>query len=73
MITADQRAEFSQQLRHRGRRKSAIPIRVPTSVKIPIPVYDALCRRATRERCSLHALMLRVLASAAPTEFPVVK
>jgi len=34
-------------------------------VKLPEPVYDALCRKAAQERCSLHALMTRALASFA--------
>lgn len=63
-MTPQDRAEFSQQLRRRGPKVRVVP-RVPTSVKLPEPVYDALCRKAAQERCSLHALMTRALASFA--------
>jgi len=67
-MTPQDRAAFGQQLRRRGRRKSD-QVKVQTTVKIPVPIYDALCRRASMERCSLHALMNRALSSAARTEF----
>lgn len=69
MISPCERAEFSQQLTRRRGPKVRVTPRVPTSVKLPAPVYDALCRKASQERCSLHALLNRALASfAGPVE-----
>jgi hypothetical protein len=66
IIDRDDRAVFSEQLsnrRHRGRPR-AVPT-VATSVKLPEPVYDALCRHAQREGESLHATMRKALESYA--------
>lgn len=66
-MTPQDRAEFSQQLaerRKRGRPAAANKITVkPTSVRIPDPVFAALCQVAKRERVSLHRLMNAALVS----------
>lgn len=62
-MAADQRAAFVAQVRRRGRPPiNKIPVR-PTSVRVPDPVFEALCRIATRERVSLHRLMNTALVS----------
>ena len=67
MITPEARVEFTQQIRarRRGRPKSLTPI-VVTSVKLPEPLFDALCQRAMRERRSLHSLIKDALRLYVP-------
>lgn len=65
MISAERSVAFGQQLRERRRRGRPVSEKVPvkpTSVKIPDPVHDALCRIARRERISLHQLANKALA-----------
>lgn len=50
-----------------GRPRTLVPT-VPTSVHIPLPIYDAICRRALRRGCSVHRLLLEVIRRAAATE-----
>ena len=69
MISTQARSEFGEQLRRRRGRRKSDQVKVQTTVKISAPIYDALCRRASIERCSLHALMNRALSSAARIEF----
>lgn len=67
MSEREQRVRFAEEIRERrgrGRPRLAVPI-VPTSVKLPEPVYDALCRLAIRERQSVHAVMLAALSHLA--------
>ena len=70
MISPERSAIFGAQLKERRRRgpRQRVSSRIPTSVKIPATVFDALCQRATAERMSLHKFMLRTLASAVSTE-----
>lgn len=69
MITRAEREVFTEQLRRRrGRPRSAEPV-VATSVKLPEPVYDALCRRARDERRSLHAVIKDALKLYGTPEF----
>ena len=62
IISPENRAVFPEQLRHRrrGGRPRGGPV-VPTSVKLPAPVFDALCAQAHRDGTSLHATMLKAL------------
>jgi hypothetical protein len=70
VISGERSAIFGAPLVERRRRgpRRRVADRVPTSVKIPPAVFDALCRRATKERLTLHKFMLRTLASAVSTE-----
>lgn len=64
-MSAGDRAQFTAQIRQRRGPRRRVAERVHTSVKLPQPIFDALCQRALREGVSLHALMNRELASAA--------
>jgi len=68
IIDREDRAVFTHQLvnRRRGRPRATVPT-VPTSVKLPAPVFDALCRQAERHGESLHATMLEALKSYVTT------
>lgn len=44
-----------------GRPRRTGPPPVPTSLRIPVPVYDALCRRALTHGCSVHRLITLAL------------
>ena len=74
IIEREDRAVFSHQLtqRRRGRPRAAVPT-VVTSVKVPAPVYDALCRFAHRHDTSVHAAMrqaLEAFTAHPPAEVP---
>ena len=70
VIGRDQRAEFSRQMRRRrGRPRLDVPM-VQTSVKIPAPVYDALCLIALRDRESVHSRIQEAVASYVRTHPP---
>lgn len=65
MIERERRTKFVGQLRERrkrGRPRSASDT-VVTSIKIPTPVYDAICRHALLERQSVHSVLRGVLES----------
>lgn len=70
MISRERSAAFGQQLAARRRRgpKKRVTERVPTSVKLPLPVFDALCQQALSRGEPLHRYMLRTLASAVSIE-----
>lgn len=68
MISPSDRAQFTDQVRRRRGPKKRVAERVPTSVKLPLPVYNALCQRASVRGESLHGYMLRMLASAVSAE-----
>lgn len=44
-----------------GRPHSSTP-KVPTSVRIPTPIYDAICRQALRRGWSVHRLIQVAIA-----------
>lgn len=69
VITPQEGAAFSGQIaaRRRGPKKR-VGDRVPTSVKLPVPLFNALCRGAAAHQESLHAYMLRTLATAVTRE-----
>lgn len=67
MISKHETEVFDQQMQARRRRgrpvsEKKIPV-TPTSVKIPEPVFNALCTIARRERVSLHRLLNTALTS----------
>lgn len=68
MIAAHDRAEFVSQVRLRRGPKKRVSERVHTSVKLPLPVFNALCQRASVRGESLHKYMLRTLATAVAIE-----
>lgn len=63
-IAAGQRAAFVAQVHRRRGPKKRVAERVPTSVKLPLPVFNALCHAALVRGEPLHRYMLRTLASA---------
>ena len=62
MISAGERQEFTEQVQRRRGPKRRVAERVPTSVKLPLPVYNALCKQAMVRGESLHGYILRTLA-----------
>jgi hypothetical protein len=76
MIEREHRAVFTEQLqqrrRGRGRPRNAAP-RVSTRVELPADVFDALCRRASEERKSLHAFLRESLESQVRSTVVVVQ
>jgi hypothetical protein len=56
MIEREHRAIFTEQLRSRRGRPRGVPV-VVTTVKIPVPVYDAYARQALANGVSVHALL----------------
>lgn len=69
IIDRDDRAVFTEQLRRRRGGRPRGVVTVPTSVKLPAPVFDALCRRATLDGESLHATMRKALQAYASGGF----
>lgn len=64
LIDVADRAVFTHQLQHRrrrGRPRVAVPM-VRTSVRLPEPVFDAACKRASDEGVSLPAVVRETLA-----------
>jgi hypothetical protein len=68
MISEHQRAEFADQVRRRRGPKKRVSERVPTSVKLPVSLFNALDAQARAKRIPLHQHLLRTLASAASAE-----
>lgn len=71
MISHERSIVFGEQLverRRRGRPRTAQPTQ-KASVKLPLPIFDALCARAAKERVPLHRLLNQALASFVATEF----
>ena len=69
----DNHGVFPEQLRHRRRRgRPRVGPTIPTSVKLPEPVFDALCQEAQHDGESLHATIVKALASHARAERPVI-
>lgn len=66
IIDREDRAVFTHQLvnHRRGRPRAAVPP-VVTSIKVPAPVYDAICRLALRSGTSVHATMRQAIETYA--------
>jgi len=66
VISRERSDAFGHQLQERRRRGRPVSEKIPvqaTSVKIPEPVFRALCSIARRERVSLHRLLNNALTS----------
>jgi len=66
IISPENRAVFTDQLRQRrrGGRPRSTPT-VPTSVRLPAPVFDAACAYASRRHMTVHAALRDIVTTHA--------